>query len=98
NVAASAVPGITPFELLEDDGVTDIHGSVTSYSYTPTPVTATPEPGTFALFASGLMGLAALRRRFQRGPAANATTYKASCYSHPSRKARRLRTPRSRLD
>ena len=31
-----------PLDLLEDDGVTDIHGSITSYSHSP--VSPTPEP------------------------------------------------------
>lgn len=64
NVPAGAVFGQKPFELLEDDGVTDIQGTVTTYSYTPT-ASAAPEPGTFTLLASGLASLAALRRRFR---------------------------------
>jgi hypothetical protein len=57
NVAATGM-GLAPLDLLEDDGVTDIHGSVTSYSET-----AVPEPsslvimaGVLAAFASGLSG------------------------------------------
>jgi hypothetical protein len=43
NVAASLNPGLNPsFDLLEDDGVTDVQGSVTSYSYTGT--SPAPEP------------------------------------------------------
>lgn len=62
NVAAQLDPlHSSSFELMEDDSLTNIFGSVTSYSYT-----VTPEPGTFTLFASGLAGLAALRRRFRR--------------------------------
>jgi hypothetical protein len=38
NVTADAIPGLTPsLDLLEDDGVTDIQGSVTNYSYVPEP-------------------------------------------------------------
>jgi hypothetical protein len=57
NVVATGM-GLAPLDLLEDDGVTDIHGSVTSYSET-----AVPEPSSLALsawvlaaVASGLFG------------------------------------------
>jgi hypothetical protein len=50
------------FELLEDDGVTDIHGELSNYSYTGVSAT-TPEPGTLALIGSGIAGIW-LRRRF----------------------------------
>ncbi len=41
NVVASGIPGLNPsFDLLEDDGVTDIQGSVTGYSYVPEPASA----------------------------------------------------------
>jgi len=65
NVLTGPVTGQKPFELLEDDGVTDIQGTITTYSYTtsPSPVS---EPGTFAFFASGLASLAALRWRFRK--------------------------------
>lgn len=44
NVTAQAIPGLTPsLDLLEDDGVTDIEGSVNNYSYVPEP------PGGFML-------------------------------------------------
>jgi hypothetical protein len=45
NVAATGM-GLAPLDLLEDDGVTDIHGSVTSYSQT-----AVPEPSSLDLSA-----------------------------------------------
>lgn len=66
SAVAQSVPSLLPFELLEDDGVTDIHGTVTSYSYTSASTSTVPEPGTFTLFASGLASLAALRRRFRK--------------------------------
>ena len=45
NVTARAIPGLNPsLDLLEDDGITDIQGSVTKYSYSR--ATATPEPST----------------------------------------------------
>ena len=68
NVTASAVPSITPFELLEDDGVTDIFGTVASYSYTASSPSTVPEPGSMALLFSGLATLAPmwLRRRSRK--------------------------------
>ena len=40
NVAAQGIPNLNPsLDLLEDDGVTDIQGSVTTYSYIPEPWT-----------------------------------------------------------
>lgn len=53
SVAAHSLPLLTPFDLLEDDGTTDIQASVTSYSYT-SPV---PEPGSILLLASGCMAI-----------------------------------------
>lgn len=45
NVAAQAIPGLNPsVDLLEDDGVTDIQGSINSYSYTGSGTSAVPEP------------------------------------------------------
>jgi hypothetical protein len=42
HVLAGSIPGLTPLDLLEDDGSTDIQGTVTKYSYTP--AIAVPEP------------------------------------------------------
>lgn len=52
NVAATGM-GLAPLDLLEDDGVTDIHGSVTSYSET-----AVPEPSSLVLMAGVLAAVA----------------------------------------
>ena len=57
NVTANAIPGLLPLDLLEDDGVTDIHGSATSYSYTPGGTSSVPEPSSVILIGSGLLAL-----------------------------------------
>lgn len=57
-VPAQAVPSITPLDLLEDGGNTDIHGSVTSYSYQSAGVPAVPEPSTLGLMTLGTAALA----------------------------------------
>jgi hypothetical protein len=49
-------------DLLEDDGTTDIQGSITNYSYTA--AAATPEPGTWMLTGLSLIGLAVARAGF----------------------------------
>jgi hypothetical protein len=65
-VSAQGVPGITPsMDLLEDDGATDIQGTIASYSQ-PTGSSAVPEPSTAMLMVLGagfLVGTA-VRRRF----------------------------------
>jgi hypothetical protein len=61
---ASASP--SEFEFLRnfsDGSQTDLQGTLNRPS---APVSSVPEPGTFTLFASGLAGLAALRRRFRK--------------------------------
>lgn len=65
NVTAQSVPLLTPLDLLEDDGTTDIQGSVTSYSYSSA-VSTTPEPTSIALYGSGLIALALKRLKRQR--------------------------------
>jgi len=47
-----------PLDLLEDDGITDIHGSITNYSYVGS-VSAVPEPCSATLLG-GLIAFAAL--------------------------------------
>ena len=58
NVTAQALFGLTPLDLLEDGGTTDIQGSVTSYSYIfDSPV---PEPsaiGPLALMVAAMAGM-----------------------------------------
>lgn len=61
NVTAQAISGFQPLDLLEDDGVTDIHGSVTQYSYAGRPA-AVPEPGSGWLLGLILAGAAVGRR------------------------------------
>jgi hypothetical protein len=56
NVAALGIPNLLPFDLLEDDGVTDIQGSITSYSYTST--SPVPEPASCVLAAFGFVAAA----------------------------------------
>jgi hypothetical protein len=58
SVVAEGVPDLLPMELLEDDGATDIHGSITSYSN----ASATPEPGSALLTGAGLMALSVIMR------------------------------------
>ena len=67
NVTASGVPSITPLDLLEDDGVTDIHGTVATYSYTPAQVTGVPEPGSLVLLGFGLLVLGLMGTRARAG-------------------------------
>jgi hypothetical protein len=59
NVAAQAISGLLPFDLLEDDGATDIQGVVTSYSYTS--ASPIPEPSAFLLLGSSLVGIRLIR-------------------------------------
>lgn len=65
--SASDIPGITPLDLLEDDGTTDIQGSVLTYSYvgSSTGVSPAPEPSyAFPTLAALLACLSlALRRK-----------------------------------
>jgi hypothetical protein len=59
NVAAQSIFGLAPLDLLEDDGITDIQGTVTSYSYAGQgTVNPTPEPGALLLFGSGMLAVA----------------------------------------
>ena len=55
NGTPKAIPGIQPLELLEDDGATDIHASVASYSYTP--LSPVPEPSGAVTLALGFIAI-----------------------------------------
>jgi len=68
NVAATGLDQPHPLDLLEDDGITDIHGTITSYSYTGR-VSAVPEPSFAVLLSCLLAGLVAAKhaRRTCRG-------------------------------
>jgi hypothetical protein len=68
NVAAQQIPGLLPLDLLEDDGVTDIQGSLTNYSYSPPgTVSAVPEPSSLLLLASLVaIAIAQARRRARK--------------------------------
>jgi hypothetical protein len=67
NVAASTIFGLNPaLDLLEDDGTTDIQGSVSLYSYHGI-ATAIPEPSTLSTIIAGMVALAViLALRLQR--------------------------------
>ena len=58
HVATTGLDEPHPFELLEDDGVTDLHGSISTYSNTA--LVTTPEPASSVLVGSALLGTAAL--------------------------------------
>ena len=63
----SAIPALLPMDLLEDDGITDIHGGITTYSYRSTAIN-TPEPSTLVplCFAAALMGVRLLIKKEKR--------------------------------
>jgi hypothetical protein len=66
NAAAQSIPFLTPLDLLEDDGSTDIQGTVTGYSCTGScSVSTVAEPSSLSLQLLVLAGLlaGALRRR-----------------------------------
>jgi hypothetical protein len=64
NVAATGLDPPHPLDLLEDDGSTDIHGTITSYSYTGR-VSAVPEPSFAGLLGSIFAGLAVVKHARQ---------------------------------
>jgi len=61
NVAVTGLDQPHPLDLLEDDGTTDIHGSITSFTGT---ASAVPEPAT--ALCSGVVLVAMLARRLCR--------------------------------
>jgi len=62
NVAALGIPNLLPFDLLEDDGVTDIQGSITSYSYMSTSPVPEPASCVFAAFGFAAVALKSILR------------------------------------
>lgn len=64
NAAAQQTPNLLPLDLLEDDGVTDIHGIVTGYSYTP--VGEVPEPLSVTLLGTCLIAAGCIARSKKR--------------------------------
>ena len=66
NVAATGLDQPHPLDLLEDDGITDIHGTITSYSYTGG-VSAVPEPSFTVLLSCLLAGLVAAKHARKAG-------------------------------
>jgi len=64
NVPASPIPALTPMDFEEDDGSTDVQGSVAHYSYIATQ--GTPEPSTFLLLGTGAMLIACRRLIFHK--------------------------------
>ena len=61
NVPADVIPGLLPFELLEDDGSTDIQGSLDTYSYSGN-VAPVPEPVAVIPLCAAFAAIAALRK------------------------------------
>jgi hypothetical protein len=61
NVAATGLDPPHPLDLLEDDGTTDIQGTITRYSNTG-PVSTVPEPSLAVLLGCFLAGLVAANR------------------------------------
>jgi len=61
NVAAIGLDQPHPLDLLEDDGVTDIHGSITTYSYS-----GVPEPSPLPLLGGALTLMVAAKRMHSR--------------------------------
>jgi len=64
-VTATGLDQPHPLDLLEDDGTTDIQGSITGYSYAGG-ATTTPEPASLLVAACGLGALAIARKRHSR--------------------------------
>ena len=64
NVTAQMIPNLfPPLDLLEDDGVTDIQGSIDSYSYSGSGTSAVPEPSAIGLLILGLIAIVSITQR-----------------------------------
>jgi hypothetical protein len=61
NVTATPIPALLGFELIEDDGVTDIQGTVDKYSYSGN-AAPVPEPAAAIPLCAALAAMAALRK------------------------------------
>ena len=61
NVAAIGLDPPHPLDLLEDDGLTDIHGTITGYSYNGS-ASAIPEPSLVGVLVCFFAGLVAANR------------------------------------
>ena len=61
SVAAIGLDPPHPLDLLEDDGITDIQGTITTYSYTG-PASTVPEPSLAGFLGCALAGLIAANR------------------------------------
>jgi len=61
NVAATGLDEPHPLDLLEDDGITDLHGSISTYSFTGS-VTEAPEPSSAVCIACALAALLLVRK------------------------------------
>jgi hypothetical protein len=59
NVMTTGLDQPHPLDLLEDDGITDIQGSITSYS-------SVPEPAFTGVLGCALLGFLAAKRRFTK--------------------------------
>lgn len=67
NVSAEAPPDQLALDLLEDDGVTDIHGTAATYSYISDVPTTAPEPAS--VYLASFVVVAALARASWRSRA-----------------------------
>lgn len=61
NVTANPIPALLPFELLQDDGTTDIQGTLDQYSYSGNEAPA-PEPVTTIPLCAAFAAMTALRK------------------------------------
>jgi hypothetical protein len=72
NVAAIGLDQPHPLDLLEDDASTDIHGSITTYSYVRT--AGVPEPSSVVLLSCALAMVAVAAKLWSRAASREETT------------------------